>query len=310
MNNIKRLSVLILVLAFVSGCASNGGIARHNDPICVIAGAVAGGAGGLMVENEEAAFAVGALAGGALAWLICDDEKDSDGDGIVDSKDNCRATPRGVAVNAVGCPLDNDRDGVPDSQDQCPDTPRGTSVDKQGCTVDGDSDGDGVSDSMDQCADTPRGASVDKQGCTVDGDSDGDGVKDSMDQCADTPAGKSVNDTGCHTILSLTGVNFQLNSSVLGQEAKTALDSVAEMMKVDTGVKLRVEGHTDSSGAESYNQRLSQGRAESVVDYLVANGIDRARLSPAGYGEARPVAGNDTPEGRASNRRVDLVAGN
>lgn len=79
------------------------------------------------------------------------------------------------------------------------------------------------------------------------------------------------------------------------------------MLKDDPGIKLQVEGHTDDTGAESYNQSLSQQRAEAVVDYLVTNGIDRSRLTSIGYGEASPVAANDTPQGRASNRRVDLV---
>jgi OOP family OmpA-OmpF porin len=70
---------------------------------------------------------------------------------------------------------------------------------------------------------------------------------------------------------------------------------------------VRVEGHTDSQGSESYNQALSERRANTVLNYLVSNGIDGDRLSASGFGENSPVADNATAEGRARNRRVDLV---
>ena len=70
---------------------------------------------------------------------------------------------------------------------------------------------------------------------------------------------------------------------------------------------IRVEGHTDSDGGETYNLDLSQSRAEAVVDHLVTRGIDRARLDPAGFGKRRPVADNDSEEGKSRNRRVEFL---
>lgn len=294
---------LILTLAFVSGCATNGTNNQYKKPLCILAGAVVGGAAGNAVDDDVPVAAVGAVAGGAIAWLICQEENDGDNDGVIDSKDDCRGTPRGVAVNASGCPLDRDGDGVVDSEDQCANTPRGVRVDSQGCPL--DSDGDGITDDRDRCPSTPKNVAVDSSGCPMDGD--GDGVYDNVDQCLDTPAGKAVNASGCHTILSLKGVNFKTNSSELGQEAENQLNLVVDMLEQDQRIKLQVQGHTDNTGASSYNQRLSQQRAEAVVDYLAKNGINRNRLKATGYGAARPVAGNDTPQGRANNRRVELV---
>ena len=115
---------------------------------------------------SEAADLVGADAMGA--WVkerLFED--DSDGDGVPDRLDQCPDTPRGVEVDAQGCPLDSDGDGVPDYMDQCPDTPRGVQVDAKGCPL--DSDGDGVPDYMDKCPGTPKGTPVDVNGCPLVG---------------------------------------------------------------------------------------------------------------------------------------------
>ena len=309
MKSKNLLLVLIPILVFISGCATNGSNNQYKKPLCVVAGALVGGAAGNAIEDDDAkGAAAGAVVGAAVAWLFCDGESDTDGDGVMDSKDSCRGTPKGTAVGTNGCALDRDGDGVPDAQDQCPDTKRGTGVDGKGCPF--DSDSDGVTDDKDRCPSTPRGVAVDGSGCPLDGDGDGDGVYDSKDQCRDTPSGASVNTKGCHTILSLKGVLFAFNSSELGQQAKTDLGVAVKILNDDPGANLRVEGHTDSTGDDSYNQVLSQARADSVVDYLVMNGVDRSRLTPVGYGKGSPVASNDTNEGRASNRRVDLVDDN
>jgi len=119
--------------------------------------------------------------------------KDSDHDGVPDSRDACPNTPPGVQVDAKGCPMDTDGDGVPDGIDQCPNTPAGATVDAKGCPM--DTDGDGVPDGIDQCPNTPAGATVDAKGCPAD--SDGDGVPDGIDQCPNTPAGATVDAKGC-----------------------------------------------------------------------------------------------------------------
>ena len=126
-------------------------------------------------------------------WGIGAKPKDSDGDGVYDSKDKCPDTPHGAIVDKVGCPSDADGDGVFDGIDQCPDTPKGWPVDAKGCPL--DSDGDGVADGKDKCPNTPKGCTVDANGCPAD--ADGDGVCDGLDQCPNTPKGCRVDARGC-----------------------------------------------------------------------------------------------------------------
>jgi outer membrane protein OmpA-like peptidoglycan-associated protein len=235
--------------------------------------------------------------------------RDSDGDGVHDGLDKCPDTPKGAIVDATGCPVDSDGDGVADGIDKCPDTPKGATVDAKGCPK--DSDGDGVADGLDKCPDTPKGATVDAKGCPKD--SDGDGVFDGIDKCPDTPAGTKVDAKGCTVLfeegretLVLRGVNFETDSADLTASSRSILDSVAASLKEWSEVRVEVAGHTDSVGAESYNQQLSQRRAESVRDYLAGKGVDKSRMTARGYGETHPVADNKTKEGRGENRRVEL----
>ncbi|MGR9090356.1 MAG: OmpA family protein [Gammaproteobacteria bacterium] len=142
-------------------------------------------------------------------------------------------------------------------------------------------------------------------------DSDGDGVYDDRDECPGTPAGVKVNAVGCpevgEKILSLQGVNFAHDKAVIMTESKPTLDNAVKVLNENASVHVRVEGHTDSDGSDKYNMGLSQRRADAVVAYLTAAGIDAGRLSPVGYGESAPVAPNDTKENKYKNRRVDLV---
>ncbi|MDJ0910607.1 MAG: OmpA family protein [Woeseiaceae bacterium] len=229
---------------------------------------------------------------------------DADRDGVRDSTDRCPNTPAGASVDAYGCELDSDGDGVKDSMDQCPDTPRGISVDSNGCPV--DSDGDGVTDDIDQCPDTPRGAPVDENGCELD--SDGDGVKDSVDECPDTTAGVQVDIKGCEIReeIVLRGVNFESNSDRLVAGAESVLDDAVATLELNPTIEVEVAGHTDSDGAADYNESLSARRAQTVHDYLAANGISVDRMTVRGYGESQPIADNSTAAGKAENRRVVL----
>src|SRR5438105_2012434 len=120
------------------------------------------------------------------------ERKDSDGDGVPDSKDACPGTPAGAVVDQRGCPLDADQDGVPDGLDKCPGTPAGAHVDATGCPT--DADADGVPDGLDQCPNTLAGLKVDAQGCPLD--SDADGVPDGIDQCPATRARVAVDPKG------------------------------------------------------------------------------------------------------------------
>jgi outer membrane protein OmpA-like peptidoglycan-associated protein len=245
-------------------------------------------------------------------WPV--DEKgcptDSDGDGVPDGGDDCPDTPKGASVDDAGCPTDEDGDGVYDGLDECPGTPTGATVDTKGCPS--DSDGDSVFDGIDACPDTPKGAVVDERGCPID--SDGDGVVDGIDQCPDTPAGASVDETGCpievfsgtERTLILEGVSFGLNSADLTAGARSELDRVADSLAGWPDLRVEIGGHTDSTGSDEYNERLSERRAESVRDYLVSRGVEADRLATRGYGESEPIADNGTSDGRAMNRRVEL----
>ena len=108
-------------------------------------------------------------------------------------------------------------------------------------------------------------------------------------------------------LATLEGTHFDFDKSTLRPDAIAKLDHAVQLMTDNASIKVAIEGHADSMGSETYNQGLSERRAHAVVDYLLGRGIDRSRLTPTGYGEARPVATNDTDEGRARNRRVDLI---
>jgi outer membrane protein OmpA-like peptidoglycan-associated protein len=239
--------------------------------------------------------------------------RDSDSDGVLDDADRCPNTPAGQQVDAAGCPVvvDADKDGVNDANDRCPNTPEGTSVDASGCPI--DSDGDGVTDAADRCPDTPRGETVDGTGCPAR-DSDGDGVMDNADRCPDTPQGMLVGPNGCLILfvegkrnVVLEGVNFVVARAELTIDAKRVLDFVAQSLNANPEVTFEIQGHASSEGSDSYNLRLSERRAASVRTYLQSKGVDAARMTSKGYGEAQPIADNATEEGRKQNRRVELV---
>ncbi|OQX89952.1 MAG: hypothetical protein B6D65_00545 [candidate division Zixibacteria bacterium 4484_93] len=234
---------------------------------------------------------------------------DSDGDGIPDYRDNCPRTPKRAIVDTLGCPMDTDNDGVYDGIDKCPSTPSGVRVDSVGCPM--DSDGDGVYDGADKCPGTPRGALVDAAGCPMD--SDGDGVYDGLDKCPNTPADIEVDSVGCPKVKKLekgesirVKVYFETAKWDITPKGEEDLKEVLMMLKAYPEMRVLIEGHTDNVGGEKYNLELSTKRALSVKNWLVKNGIDPSRLETRGFGYSRPVDTNDTPEGRANNRRIEF----
>ena len=109
-------------------------------------------------------------------------------------------------------------------------------------------------------------------------------------------------------IVSLEGAHFAFNSAVLMDAGKVRLDEGAKIMMEHGALTVEVAGHTDAVGSDAYNQKLSERRAKSVAVYLESKGVDPAHLAPViGYGKSKPIATNDTAEGRAQNRRVELV---
>ncbi len=134
-------------------------------------------------------------------------------------------------------------------------------------------------------------------------DSDGDGILDSADQCPNTPRGADVNSVGCWIV---KGLRFDFNSAVVKPEYYPLLDRVADILKENPGLRVEIQGHTDSIGPEEYNMQLSKRRAQAVADYLAGQGIGSDLMTVEGIGEADPVASNDTEDGRARNRRVQI----
>jgi len=221
-------------------------------------------------------------------------KKDLDGDGIQNTEDACPQVAGLIEFN--GCP---DTDGIQDAEDDCPEVAGIASL--NGCP---DTDGDGIQDEEDDCPNTPGIPAF--NGCP-----DTDGVKDLEDQCPDE-AGTIEND-GCPEItqeiierLQEIGkiIYFATNDSKLNERNNQILDEVFNTLQNYSSYKVVVEGHTDSSGQASFNQALSEKRANSVMRYLIEKGMSPSRVSAKGYGETRPAVSNDTAEGRRENRRV------
>ncbi len=243
--------------------------------------------------------------------------RDADLDGVRDRDDLCSGTPAGAVVDTDGCPSDSDNDGVLDGLDRCPDTPADATIDASGCPS--DSDNDGVLDGLDQCPDTPVGATIDASGCPSD--SDGDGVLDGLDQCPVTPPHLQTDEFGCpiaitetETELLDTGmirtsqVTFNSGSDVLQAKSFDELNRIGGTLINWPELRVEIGGHTDSQGSESLNQKLSQKRAQAVLNYMNAQfpEINSSQYSVVGYGESLPVAVNTSAEGRARNRRVEF----
>ncbi len=237
-------------------------------------------------------------------------DKDTDGDGIFDSRDKCPTVP-GVA-RYEGCPVpDTDKDGIFDDKDKCPEMAGYPELD--GCPYP-DRDKDGVTDNKDRCPDEP--GSTKNDGCPIT-DRDNDGVPDATDRCPDEPGPAS--NQGCpeikeeimqKTAAIAKSIYFDLNSSKLQRRSYAPLDELVQILKDNPSYKLAIESHTDNSGTNDYNQKLSNNRSATVMKYLVSKGIDASRLTATGFGEETPIATNDTPNGRALNRRSELKLSN
>jgi outer membrane protein OmpA-like peptidoglycan-associated protein len=142
---------------------------------------------------------------------------------------------------------------------------------------------------------------------SYDTDSDADGVIDESDQCANTRANVTVNEAGCSIFqVALEGVNFENNSAELAPDSIDILNTAAQVIMASSGVRVEVQAHTDSVGSKKYNQKLSEKRAASVRKYLISQGVAAEQLESKGYGEIYPVLTNETEDGRAKNRRVEL----
>ena len=261
---------------------------------------------------------------------------DRDGDGCKDDVDPCPDDPEDLDAfeDDDCCPEDQDTDGDGikdfakycfkpedgDCTDLCvlePEDPDGY-MDDDGCP-DPDNDADGILDDGDKCPNDPEDPDgfEDEDGCP-DADNDEDEILDVDDKC---PLTKGVpEEDGCPAKPKIEGViikdkkieilekiYFAFNKAIIKPESYGILNKVVKVLEMYPEIKIEVQGHTDSKGNDFYNYCLSQARAKSVMNYLIAHGIPAYRLSSVGYGESCAVDTNATPDGRANNRRVEFI---
>ena len=234
--------------------------------------------------------------------------KDKDGDGVTDKIDDCPKTPGPIENN--GCPWkDTDNDGVLDDEDQCPE--KAGEEENNGCPWE-DTDTDGILDNVDNCI--KEAGPKENNGCPWK-DTDNDGVLDKDDACIDVLG--TVANKGCPEPEVTEEVQKSLNAyakTILFNSGKSSIKAASTGVLVDIISILKeypnanfvIEGHTDSIGSYTTNQNLSENRAAAVKEFLIAKGINSARLSSKGYGEDKPIASNINKAGRAQNRRVEI----
>ena len=227
---------------------------------------------------------------------------DTDGDGVYDKDDACPEVAGLEIFN--GCP-DADGDGIEDSKDACPN--EAGSKEMNGCP---DADGDGVADKDDACPN--EAGPAENKGCPW-ADKDNDGVLDKDDKCPDVAG--TVANQGCPEVTEevqkqlneyARTILFDTGKSSIKAESTSVMVDIITILKEYPTAKFTVEGHTDSVGSASLNQKLSESRALSVKTFLVEKGIEEFRLSAVGYGEDKPIATNNTSAGRTQNRRVEI----
>ena len=227
---------------------------------------------------------------------------DTDGDGIQDSEDACPTEFGTAALN--GCP-DRDGDGVADKDDACPDVAGLVSM--KGCP---DTDGDGIADKDDKCP-TVAGPK-ENAGCPWP-DTDKDGVLDKDDACPTVPgpaSNKGCPEVSDEVVKKLNDyaktILFDTGKFSFQKQTFPVLQAITAILKEYPTAKFSIEGHTDNVGKADFNQKLSDGRANAVKQYLIDNGIDPFRLTSKGFGMDNPIDTNKTAKGRANNRRVEV----
>lgn len=249
---------------------------------------------------------------------------DRDGDGVLDIDDACPTTPgiRRADVTGNGCPDDTDGDGFHDGIDACPDVPGDPSDNpkKVGCPA--DADDDGIVDAVDACPNVKGIASEEPKQHGCPDDPDGDGIRGAADACPNE-RGRPHPDpaqNGCPKFVRVEGdeittsrpVQFivygKTRAETVAPISDELLREVRDVIEQNPDIELvEVQGHTDDSGSEEFNLRLSQQRADAVLSWLVAAGVPREKLVAKGYGFERPLGDNRVKTGRQKNRRVQFV---
>jgi type IX secretion system PorP/SprF family membrane protein len=237
---------------------------------------------------------------GLLALNGC---PDSDGDGVADKDDNC---PNVAGLSTYkGCP-DTDGDGIIDSEDSCP-TVKGI-LEMKGCP-ETDTDLDGIVDKLDECPNEKGTLAL--NGCP---DKDSDGIADKDDACP-TIAGP-IENKGCplkkkRNIDELMKKKLvcETGKNDITAASKLVLQEIAQVLKEEPTWTIEFAGHTDNVGDAAMNLQLSKKRSETVRNLLISYGIEASRIKANYFGETKPIANNNTPEGRTKNRRIDFKFG-
>ncbi|WP_437563665.1 OmpA family protein [Sorangium sp. So ce542] len=249
---------------------------------------------------------------------------DRDGDAVLDIDDACPSTPGARSADATqnGCPDDSDDDGFHDGIDACPSVRGGPSDDPKLVGCPSDADGDGIADGSDACPKVRGPASQNPKQSGCPDDPDGDGVRGAADAC---PNERGLSDpdprqNGCPKFVRVNADEITTSKPVqfvvYGKTRAQTIDPVSDeiLYEVRDAIQqnpdielVEVQGHTDDSGTEEYNQRLSQERAEAVLSWLVAAGVPREKLVARGYGFEQPLGDNRVKTGRQKNRRVQFV---
>jgi len=247
------------------------------------------------------------LQAGLTAFLGRSRPRDSDGDGIVDRLDACRATPPQEAVDDRGCalPKDTDRDGIVDRLDQCAATPSRDPVDARGCSLPKDSDGDRVTDDLDRCPSSSPGEAVDSAGCPKD--TDGDGVIDAADRCPVTALGEKVDATGCPPAPprdSDGDGSVDTSDKCPGTPAGERVDAIGcPALFVGSSRTSVLEGVSFETGRIALTAQ-ARGALDRVAVSLKAN--PGLRVEVAGYTDSRGAVSTNL---RLSQARADAVRG-
>jgi OOP family OmpA-OmpF porin len=282
---------LLTASAFlVSGCASMSGTRGALDDAnltCVILGGLLGGAAGAVAANSNHGEDEDdeAVAGGAIGLVL----------GAVLGGYLCGSRTRVPPTARITC---EPRSGEPPLQVSF----RGTSPDTDREITSYAWDfGDGGRSSDQHATHVYRSPGSYTSTLTVTDDDGLTGTASCMVQVS-APAPPPAESRR----IVLRGINFDFDSAQIKPEFEPVLDVAVQELQDNPTISVEVAGHTDSTGADEYNQGLSERRANSVVDYLVSKGVDRSRLSSVGHGESQPVADNSSADGRAQNRRVEL----
>ncbi len=284
---VKLTKVLVLLLV---GAVGLSGCASVHPAVCALVGGMIGAGAGMAIDNphhgddDDDEYYQGALIGGGSGALL-------GGLGCYLLADRAEKTPpqcRASATPSRGAPPLS-------SELRC------SATDADGKVVKYDWDfGDGAKAEGDHGTHVYKNAGTYTAACTA---TDDDGLT-----CRSTVAvTAAVAAAPTAARIVLRGVNFDFDSASIRPDAAAILDAAAETLKENPSVSVEVAGHTDSIGTEPYNMGLSERRASAVVDALAERGVESSRMTPRGFGESQPVADNSTSDGRAQNRRVELI---